>query len=298
MSALALILVLATQPAAKPLSQDGAIAFLGIHAKTGVDADTSSLIAEVILTHLQGVHSRVIGGSDLEAVLSADAMRGEFGCDDTACLAELGMALGARYLMSASAGRVGTRYILNFKLIDTNTIEVLNRVSDTTATSLDELVEILGPTVKKLVPERAAGPAVTGAVSPLPDASSSGEPVLASTMPTTEKSSGGISAWTITGLVSTGVGVAGGIVLGVVAKNKESELADMGTPTAADVTDYNDLRSSARGMGIGADVMFVVAAAGAGLALASWLMGGDDPGDSSTVTVQVAPNHVGVTYDF
>ena len=44
------------------------------------------------------------------------------GCEQTSCLAELGGALGVRYLIVPSVGKIGASYLINLKLVDVEAV--------------------------------------------------------------------------------------------------------------------------------------------------------------------------------
>ena len=64
-----------------------------------------------------------------------DAVDGELqrqlagGCDEASCIAELGGALGARYLITGRLGQLGKLYSLNLKLVDIEKVSAKNAAS-------------------------------------------------------------------------------------------------------------------------------------------------------------------------
>jgi hypothetical protein len=52
------------------------------------------------------------------------------GCSDQGCLAELGGALGAQYMIAGTVGRIGDQYLLHLKLIATREARTANRVAE------------------------------------------------------------------------------------------------------------------------------------------------------------------------
>ena len=66
---------------------------------------------------------RVVTRDDLEAELGRSNMQQALGCDAIACAAEIGGALGARYLLAGSARRLGGNLIITVSLIDTESRE-------------------------------------------------------------------------------------------------------------------------------------------------------------------------------
>src|SRR5262245_27784610 len=62
---------------------------------------------------------RVVTRDDLDAELGRAKMQDVLGCDTVTCAAEIGGALGARYLMAGSARHLGGNLIITLSLIDT-----------------------------------------------------------------------------------------------------------------------------------------------------------------------------------
>jgi hypothetical protein len=80
---------------------------------------------------------------ELEAQLAA-------GCDETSCMADLGGALGAQYLIAGSLGKLGKRFVLTLKLVDLEAVRAV-RTSTQRATSVTALVGMLEETVFELL---------------------------------------------------------------------------------------------------------------------------------------------------
>jgi len=84
----------------------------------------------------------VLGQSEIKAVLSLEQQRAQIGCeDDTACLAEIGGALGADHLVTSRLGRVGSSYLVSLKLIEAKTGAVVRQFSDRVAGSDEKLID-------------------------------------------------------------------------------------------------------------------------------------------------------------
>lgn len=86
----------------------------------GIEPQSGDLLSEVLMSELQrfipsGV--KLIGASDIRALLETDKTRVALGCEDSGCLVEIGQAMGASHLLQLSMGRLGTQYAVNAKLI-------------------------------------------------------------------------------------------------------------------------------------------------------------------------------------
>jgi hypothetical protein len=71
--------------------------------------------------------AKVLGPSDLNALLAADQLKQSLGCEDVSCLAEIGGALGVRLLLSGTVGILGQGLLVTLSLIDAQTKEVVRR---------------------------------------------------------------------------------------------------------------------------------------------------------------------------
>lgn len=70
----------------------------------------------------------VLSTSELHALIGVERQRQLLGCsEETGCMTEIGSALGARYLLTGSVGRLGASFQLALQLVDTQKGQVLNR---------------------------------------------------------------------------------------------------------------------------------------------------------------------------
>ena len=99
-------------------------------------SETAHLLPEVI----------VVGSSDLRALLGVEKQRQLLGCTEGSCLADIAGALGARYLLVGSVGRVVKSNRIDLKIIDTRRATALARDGVT----VDEKIDPIGP-VKALL---------------------------------------------------------------------------------------------------------------------------------------------------
>jgi TolB-like protein len=73
--------------------------------------------------------TRVYGALELRSLLGLVQDQQNVGCDADSCLAEIGLAYGARYVVVPSLGRLGDTAVLSVRLVDSNSAEVLARHS-------------------------------------------------------------------------------------------------------------------------------------------------------------------------
>ena len=87
-------------------------------------------------------------------------------CTDETCLLEIGRMLSAQMIVVGTVGKLGTRYVLSAKMLETETAETL-RVADGIYASLDALVDGLQGIATRLAGQEVAPAtaATTGTVT-------------------------------------------------------------------------------------------------------------------------------------
>jgi TolB-like protein len=136
------------------------VAVMPMHALHGVKKALADLLSEVLLTGTarSEAFKSVIGGSDLQEIMSLEQQKGAFGCSNDGCLATLGGALGVPRVIVGSIGKLGQRFLLNIKLIDVEEAKVLMRVNQE-VNSESELKQSLEQLVGKLLKDPSDAPA-------------------------------------------------------------------------------------------------------------------------------------------
>jgi TolB-like protein len=71
----------------------------------------------------------VMSGADLVALADLSASRQAVGCEDSACLSDLGKAMGANLLVAGDVGKLGAQYLINVGLLDAAKSVSLGRTS-------------------------------------------------------------------------------------------------------------------------------------------------------------------------
>ncbi len=108
-----------------------AIAVMPLRAGTGLPPATVQSIGDLLLgevsQRLPG--ERVIGMVDIENMLGLERLKDIAGCDDTACAAEIGGALGVDFLLTGSVGQVGSYLIVSLTLIDVRNSRPVGRAT-------------------------------------------------------------------------------------------------------------------------------------------------------------------------
>jgi TolB-like protein len=103
------------------------LAVLPLVAKR-VSKEMVGVLDELLTAELDRTHKyRVISAADLNAMLTLNKMQDALGCDNVACAAEIGAALGVELLLSGSVSRLGGEVLVSLALLDTRQQQVANR---------------------------------------------------------------------------------------------------------------------------------------------------------------------------
>ena len=159
-------------PVAQPArSEKVRVAVLDL-TTAGVSLDLAANLTNVVAAELAGLEIfSVISRADIRAMLTHEQDRNLLGCDaSSSCVADLGGALGVRYLVSGSVGRVGERFTLSLSVADVERGRQEARSTDSVAAEaglLDLAKKTSRAVVANLLSERQATLLVT---SPEPGA--------------------------------------------------------------------------------------------------------------------------------
>ena len=128
--ALASLLLLAAPPAELP--EDRGVAVMDLKGSNGVEEAVVALLNENLGARVEAIgrFTSVVSGADMRAMLDLEAQKAALGCDEASCIAELGGALGVPFLIVGSVGAVGSRLVLNLKLLAVEESKVVGRVSE------------------------------------------------------------------------------------------------------------------------------------------------------------------------
>jgi TolB-like protein len=135
------------------------LAVLGIRA-ISVEQAKADLLSEVGLTEASRFRSlEIIGQSDIGAMLGLEKQRQLLGCkEDSACMAEIGGALGVDYMLVGSLGRMGNLLRLDLKLLDARKARVLERFGETVEGEEDRLLPAMQRGVAELLTSVGGAP--------------------------------------------------------------------------------------------------------------------------------------------
>ncbi len=119
-----LVLLLMTGAAEKPR-----VVVLDVTSFDATTARRASELAELALTELsRSGRLEVIGTSDVTTMLGLERQKTLLGCtQERSCMAEIGAALGAPYLVAGSVGSSGALLRVDLKLIEVSSSKVIAR---------------------------------------------------------------------------------------------------------------------------------------------------------------------------
>jgi hypothetical protein len=121
-------------------------------AGEGVGGDLGPQLVNLLVTHLRGAGTyEVLAQADVVTMIGVEQQRQLVGCDDASCMAELGGALGARWMVSGQVGKLGERRILTLKLLDVNNARIDNQMSKDLPAEDEALPEVMRATAYELL---------------------------------------------------------------------------------------------------------------------------------------------------
>lgn len=226
----------APAPASRPK-----LAILEVKAGQGLEPRSGAALTAILAADAARAGFEVISQADIAAMLAFQKQRQMLGCSDDGCLAEIGGALGAEYVLSGEAARVGSRDHLSLTLLDARRARVIGRSAGFGAAGDDELAVAAQQRLRELVAQER------------PDLAALMPPVVS---PAEARLRGRRTAawWT---LGASGALLAGGAVTGLVARRQASDLK---APGGWQVNDYQARYDRQRRTALTADVLL-----GAGL---------------------------------
>ena len=157
---IALALVSSATPA---LAQTSKVKIAVLDLKDqGVDKALAASATSLLAAELQKLDVfKIISRDDIRNMLQFEKDKQSVGCEaDTACLAEIGGALGVEYTVNGSLAKIGDGYILTLALSSTKSASVENRTTENIAKQ-DQIVASVAKSARILrVHVEAVGAAV------------------------------------------------------------------------------------------------------------------------------------------
>jgi hypothetical protein len=177
------------------------VAVLDVRAVQGVQPGTAQILTAIIAGDTASAGYDVLSQADIGALIGFERQKKMLGCgDDSSCLAEIGGALGAEYVISTQVGQIGSRFHLSLQLLDARKGTVVARVSTFSETTEDALAataekavaqalaaarERTGATAKPTSPSPTSSPTPTPTPTPTSTPTSTSTSTPAATAPAT-----------------------------------------------------------------------------------------------------------------
>jgi TolB-like protein len=242
-----------------------------------VAAGTATILTDIVAADVARAGYEVISSNDIVAMLGFEKQKQALGCaEEASCLAQLGGALGATYLLSGQVGTIGTQYRVSLILVDTKGARTAARAAEFCDRTEDALVKAARSSVAQLLAAVAR-----------PNAALAAQPAASKTQPVAAAPRGRTAAYVSFGV--SGALLVGGLVMGLQAQSQYNDLKKLqGQPGYASAWDSRHASISTKAKT--ADLLFVGGALAAGAGL--WLWPWGDGGRAVAVAPVVAPGAV------
>jgi len=155
------------------------------------------LRAEIFATNKFEVLER----AQMDDVLKEQGFQASGACTDEACQIEMGQILGVERLVTGSLGKLGTKFILNLRMINIETGKIQRTVFEDCKCPIEDLTEALHSIAKKLA---GIAPNVIGRAP----ASKKAEPAHEKHKVKSESGGGGGGLWITLGIIALAGGGA------------------------------------------------------------------------------------------
>ena len=110
--------------------------------KSGVNQKDIDSISGLITSEIENyIDMKVISDADVQYILAGQEKMQRCGSEDTYCMAELSGALGVPLAVSGDLGHVGEIWVINIRLLDVQSVNVIKRTSKQIRGSLTQVVE-------------------------------------------------------------------------------------------------------------------------------------------------------------
>ncbi len=190
-------LLLALLTSLSPLSARGAkqisIAVMEFSSKGGVSQNQMDALEDLLANEIRKLGDyQVVGKADIRAALELNEQQNLLGCTETACIAEIGGALGVRWVMLGNISQFGNTWLLNLKVMDVKRMKVAASYSRSVRGTQDKLIDLLPIAVQELFSKAhhkmLAGSKPTAGPTRTPAASKPVDPTHRDTQLQTEES--------------------------------------------------------------------------------------------------------------
>jgi TolB-like protein len=163
-----LLLVALLLPLSAVAEDEVSIAVMEFASKGGISEKQMDALGDLLANEIRDLGGyRVIGKSDIRAAIDFESQKTLLGCTDAACIAELGGALGVRYVVVGNVSLFGDLYLVNLKILDVEHIRVAKGISKKVSGGQSKLIDALSGAARELM--EGAGLKTGSKPAPKPD---------------------------------------------------------------------------------------------------------------------------------
>ncbi|OGR12863.1 MAG: hypothetical protein A2341_13290 [Deltaproteobacteria bacterium RIFOXYB12_FULL_58_9] len=150
------VIVCAASAFGFPVTASGAertsIAVLDFVAKSGISQESMDALGDLATNAIRQLGDvDVYGKSDIESMLGFERFKDAIGCDDVRCLADIGGSLGVRFIVSGNVAKLGEIFLLNLRLIEPSSAQVVSSTSRKVPGTESALVDVIPIVIRELL---------------------------------------------------------------------------------------------------------------------------------------------------
>lgn len=146
-----LLPVIFTFPVWADGTENESIVVWRIEPKTGVSDKEADTISGIVTAEVGRVSGRkTVGENEMKALIVGEEMKLSCGAEDTACVAEIGAALGAPESITGTISKMGDYWILTLQRLNVRDVEVIARYENRIKGDVNMIVEMIAPAVREL----------------------------------------------------------------------------------------------------------------------------------------------------
>ena len=135
------------------------IAVMELAAKSGIQQAQLDVLSDMLATEIRDMGTYdVVTRSDIQSMLGLERAKELVGCDDAGCLAEIGGALGVKYLVTGNVAVFGNVFAVNLKIIDIQKARVKNSIFEKVPGGEAALLDAIPHAVRKLLAAKTKAP--------------------------------------------------------------------------------------------------------------------------------------------
>ncbi len=129
-----------------------ALVVMDFQAAGGVSEKVAQDVVRQVVTTASASEAfrNVVSGEDIQSMLSLEAQKQLCGVGSESCLAEIGGALGAEFMVTGTLSKTGKTLVLQMNLLAVNEAKVINRVSRKLESEAEILEEVPRATIELL----------------------------------------------------------------------------------------------------------------------------------------------------